>query len=133
MTLYVTLDKGMVAFSPEDATIPAIIQSKQYKIRIRRYVSSTEPNKILFKKDLSYLAMQRAIDAFALCAKELGFELVVDSLIRDYIDNREMFLVARSKLGIEIKQHDEKLTERFAAFESVVNEQLERKLRDRQM
>ena len=133
MTLYVTLDKGMVSFSPEDATIPAIIQSKQYKIRIRRYVSSTEPNKILFKKDLSYLAMQRAIDAFALCAKELGFELVVDSLIRDYIDNREMFLVARSKLGIEIKQHDEKLTERFAAFESVVNEQLERKLRDRQM
>ena len=53
--VYVTLDKGMVAFSPEDATIPAIIQSKQYKIRIRRYVSSTEPNKILFKKDLSYL------------------------------------------------------------------------------
>ena len=133
MTLYVTLDKGMVAFSPEDATISAIIQSKQYKIRIRRYVSSTEPNKILFKRDLSYLAMQRAIDAFALCAKELGFELVVDSLIRDYIDDREMFLVARSKLGIEIKQHDEKLTEHFAAFESVVNEQLERKLRDRQM
>ena len=44
MTRYVTLDNGMVAFSPEDATISAIIQSKQYKIRIRRYVSSTEPN-----------------------------------------------------------------------------------------
>lgn len=55
-----------------------------------------------------------------------------DSL-REYIESRELHIDARSRLGMELKDYHPKLQERFESYRSIVDSEMSRKLRERQM
>lgn len=107
--------------------------SSFYKLSLRRYVREVLPGFIRFKPALTYLDYKKVI---ALCRKEAdkqGIGLTVCDALGAYIDSRELFIESRSRLGIELKEHAPKLRERFESYRAVVDGQMARKLRERQM
>lgn len=120
-----------VAFIDEDTA--TIISSSFFKINIKRYVDSVTPSVIYFKRGLSYIALKRIISAFSSHSMVSGYELYIAPSISEYISARELHLESRSKLGVELKEKDPKLISRFLEYKAVVDTELERKLREKQM
>lgn len=125
-------DGALLLRIPKDAT-DSLQSSSFYKLSLRRYVREILPGFVRFKPALTYLDYKKVI---ALCQKEADKHkilLVVNDSLREYIESRELHIEARSRLGIELKQHHPKLQERFESYRSIVDAEMSRKLRDRQM
>lgn len=117
---------------PADS-MPTFPSSSFYKLSLKRYVQDAFDGFIRFKGALTYLDYKRII---ALCQREAdkrALSLTVEEPLSAYIESRELHLEVRSKLGIELKAHDAKLGDRFDEYRAVVNANMSRKLRDRQM
>ena len=125
-------DGALLLRIPMDAT-DRLQSSSFYKLSLRRYVREIFPGFVRFKPALTYLDYKKVI---ALCQKEAdkkNFLLVVSDPLREYIESRELHIDARSRLGVELKEHHTKLQERFESYRSIVDGETSRKLRDRQM
>lgn len=61
------------------------------------------------------------------------YPLLVTNELQEFIDERELFIETRSKLGIEIKNQEDKLFEKYNTYKDVVDNQMARKLREKQM
>lgn len=117
---------------PEDAaeTLP---YSAFYKLSLRRYIAKQEGGLFTGKPALTHLDFQRVI---ALCEKECarqGGALTVSPALAGYIQDRGNCLAQRFRLGVEIKNREEKLLPRFREYQSIVNAAMARPLRERQM
>ena len=125
-------DGALLLRTPKEST-DALQSSSFYKLSLRRYVREVLPGFVRFKPALTYLDYKKVI---ALCQKEAdkkNFLLVVSDPLREYIESRELHIDARSRLGVELKEHHTKLQERFESYRSIVDGETSRKLRDRQM
>lgn len=125
-------DGALLLRIPEDAT-DALQSSSFYKLSLRRYVQQMLPGLVRFKPALTYLDYKKVI---SLCQKEgekRKISLVVCDSLRSYIESRELHIEARSRLGVELKAHDPKLQERFEQYRAIVDAEMARKLRERQM
>lgn len=125
-------DGALLLRIPKDAT-DSLHNSSFYKLNLRRYVREVIPGFVRFKPALTYLDYKKVI---ALCQKETDKRkilfVVCDSL-REYIESRELHIDARSRLGMELKDYHPKLQERFESYRSIVDSEMSRKLRERQM
>ena len=125
-------DGALLLRMPRDKT-DSFQSSSFYKLSLRRYVREILPDFVRFKPALTYLDYKKVI---VLCQKEADkrkIPLVVCDSLREYIENRELHIEIRSRLGMELKAHDPKLQERFENYRSIVDGEMARKLRDRQM
>ncbi len=125
-------DGALLLRIPIDST-GSFQHSSFYKLSLRRYVRETLPGFVRFKPELTYLDYKKVI---ALCQREAdkrAFSLVVYAPLREYIESRELHIDIRSRLGIELKEQHPKLQERFERYRSIVDGEMARKLRDRQM
>ena len=125
-------DGALLLRIPIEAT-ESLQSSSFYKLSLRRFVREILPGFVRFKPALTYLDYKKVI---ALCQKEADkrqFLLVVRDPLREYIESRELHIDARSRLGVELKEHHAKLQERFESYRSIVDGEMSRKLRDRQM
>lgn len=128
-----TLDYDGTMLMRMDQSSEEFVSGGFYKLFLRRYVKEVLPGFVRFKPALSYLDFKKII---ALCQREgekQGFELIVGSALQDYIDGREMHIDLRSRLGIELKNHDPKLLDRFQEYKAAVDASMVRKLREQQM
>lgn len=119
---------GLFLYVPE-TEIDSFTLSAFYKISLKRYVGSIEGNIIRFKPSLTYLDYKKII---SLCLKKQS-DIIVSEALSAYIDQKEIYIDKRSRLGTEIKSKDEKLTEKFNSYADVVNEAMVRPLRHQQM
>lgn len=125
-------DGALLLRIPKEAT-EALQSSSFYKLFLRRYVSEAFPGFVRFKPTLTYLDYKKVI---ILCQKEGEKEnnsLVICDSLREYIESRELHIEARSRLGGELKDHHPKLQERFESYKLIVDKEMSRKLRNRQM
>lgn len=125
-------DGGLFLRIPIDST-NSFQSSSFYKLSLRRYVREILPGFVRFKPALTYLDYKKVI---ALCQKEAdkrSILFVVCDTLYDYIESRELHIGVRSRLGIELKEHHPKLQERFENYRLIVDGQMARKLRERQM
>lgn len=121
----------ILRLTPEEAE--ALPRTSFYKLSLRRYIADSADGLFICKSALTYLDFRRVI---ALCGKECakrGMALAVSDALTRYIRQRENLLEQRSRLGIEIKNREEKLFPRFQAYKAVVDGTLARPLRERQM
>ena len=125
-------DGALLLRIPTEST--ATLQSSSfYKLSLRRYVREVLPGFVRFKPALTYLDYKKVI---ALCQKEADKQkiaLVVCNALHEYIESRELHIEARSRLGAELKEHHPKLHTRFESYRSIVDGEMARKLRERQM
>lgn len=116
-----------------ECIIENITNSAFYKMYLKRYVSNISDTYIYFKDSLTYLDYKKIIN---LCEKEFlnsQYDFSISPSVNNYIEKKEMYLYSRAKLGVELKNQDEKLRDKFNDFANVVNSKMTRKLRDKQM
>lgn len=121
-------DNGLFLQVPK-AEIDSFTLSAFYKISLKRYVSNVEENTIRFKPSLTYLDYKKII---SLCLKKQS-DITVSEALSSYIDQKEIYIEQRSRLGAEIKNKDKKLTDKFNNYADVVNGAMIRPLRHQQM
>lgn len=124
-------DGALLLRIPSEST-EQFVSGSFFKLSLKRYVREVFPGLIRFKSGLTYLDYQKVI---ALCEKAAGRQgvtLVVGEELRGYIQNREMYLGIRSRLGVELKAHDEKLQKQFEEYRQVTDKEMARSLRFQQ-
>ena len=132
MSVLVTMKDQLLA-EGDCQSINAISKSSFYKISLKRYVKVLLTNAIVFNEDLSYITLKKILNVLSVRLAQLGIDLIIDPSVSEYIDQRELYIDTRYKLGTEIKGRDQKLESNYNAFCDVVNRKLERQLRERQL
>ena len=117
----------------EAKDIADIVKSAYFRISIKRYVDLVLQSSIIFQRDLSYLTLKKILSVLGGKLAERGVDFVIEPSVTEYIAHREMYLDTRYKLGTEIKKRDSKLQEGFCSFCAVVNSNMTRQLRERQL
>lgn len=120
-------DDALLLYIPAETTID-LQNSSFYKLSLRRYVYEIRTGFLQFKSTLTYLDFKRIIQLCEQESKKKGFSLVVSPSLRGYIENRELHIDARSRLGIELKDHCSKLQVRFDFYREIVDNAMARKL-----
>ena len=110
-----------------------LINGSFYKMRLKRYVHDVRENQVVFKKSLTYIDFKKVIKLCKKQSEKKEYSFCVDSSVIDYINSKEVYINTRSKMGIEIKQRNEKYYSAFNEFSNVVNQSMVRQLRDKQM
>ncbi len=110
-----------------------IINSAFYKLKLKRYVEYIENNTVYFKETLTYIDFEKIKNIIEKKASILGKRFLCTNRLLDYIESRNIYIDKRAKLGIQIKQQDECLKDRFEEYSQVVNDYMNRNLREKQM
>lgn len=110
-----------------------VTQETFYKIKLKRYVESIDQNIIHFKNKLSYIDYSYLHELIKKQASKVGVKYFATNRLLNYIESRNIYIDKRATLGIEIKRQDEKLKEKFDKYSKIVNENMSRQLREKQM
>ena len=124
---------GNLILHLQNETTDALARSAFYKLSLRRYVKDIATETVYFRPSLTYLDYKKIITLCRIETEKRGIELTVTNALAEFISAREMHLEIRSRLGIELKSQDEKLSERFDQYRETVDSLMTRKLRDKQM
>ncbi|AXN38133.1 SNF2-related protein [Peribacillus butanolivorans] len=151
----IQFDRGRVILNIETLTDDALILAyegdkivlydnlKSYKIssrdmaisqRLLPYYDGGYPN---FSSDLTYIEMNEVIKILEKYAKRKRFNFIVSKSLKEYLSTVAYFIKERADYGKSIKYYEEELdpiiADRFENFKSVVENELERTLRLKQM
>ncbi len=109
--------------------------TRLYKLRLRRYIlrDSLLSNLIEFNENLTYIDYKKIINHIENDSQKEGYIFYITSRLKKYIQDRELYIHERSRMGLAIKQQQKDLLSEFEKYEKVVNIELERKLRKKQM
>ncbi|GAA0714940.1 hypothetical protein GCM10008904_31230 [Paraclostridium ghonii] len=110
-----------------------ITEGTFFKLRLKRYIDYINGNCMFFKDTLSYIEYNKIHKMIKDKATSLGVKYFASNRLLDYIESRNIYIDKRAKLGVEIKRQDEKLQSKFEEYKKMVNENMTRKLREKQM
>lgn len=110
-----------------------ITEGTFFKLRLKRYIDYINDNCIFFKDKLSYIDYNKIHKMIKDRANAVGVRYFASNRLLDYIESRNIYIDKRAKLGVEIKRQDEKLQSKFEEYSKVVNKNMTRKLREKQM
>ena len=123
---------GLVLYLPPGQT-DGFLRGSFYKLSLRRYAAGTENGRIVFKSALNYLDYKKIISLFRQNAERNDLTLSVSPALAAFIESQEIYVEERSRLGMEIKNQDAKLRDRFDIYRQAVDAAMVRRLRPRQM
>ena len=115
---------------------PLTIWNNQvYKLKLKRYsdVNLSCKEKMVFKKHLTYPKYKKIINILEADSKKRGYKFFVTNRLIKYISSREMYINERANIGMAIKQQSPDVFEKFSEYKSIVDNSMERRLRDKQM
>lgn len=104
-----------------------------YKNFVKKYVTECQNRTYYFNSDVNYIIMQKLIQRYITCAEYNKFQFVVTPRLNRYIESRNIQIDKRKELGKFIKQHDSCVYNHYNQFKSIVDNEMIRRLRDKQM
>lgn len=104
-----------------------------YKINFKKNVEKIENQKIFFDKDLTYLEFEKINQKISKKMEMSGIEYLVTQRYKDYIQERNLHIESRSRLGMDIKNKNEKIIPHYEIFAEIVHNNMSRRLREKQM
>lgn len=104
-----------------------------YKLYLKRYAYSVDDGIVLFRDNLSYVDYKKIIGIIDREAQKRDWQFTIHKQLSDYIEQKELYIETRAKLGVEIKRQEGKLISRFMEYQTVVDNSMARKLREKQM
>ncbi|MCI7541227.1 MAG: DEAD/DEAH box helicase [Veillonellaceae bacterium] len=113
-----------------------LLQRSFMRTRLRPAQSADSldvPGVLRFRRDLPYQKWREIDEIFARKIPREGYRYETTQAFRNALVDRDIHIQERRRLGLDIKRHDSRLREKFGEFSSVVNQRMERRLRDRQM
>ena len=114
-------------------SISWLVNSAFYKMQIKSKVDVIDGNKIYFKSSLHYPDYKKISSILSKKILQKGYSFKETERLRQYIEERDLHIKSRAKLGIELKTDATRLDTRYIEFSRVVSQCMERKLRDQQM
>lgn len=113
--------------------IDSFIRSSLYKIRLSRHVCYIENNIIYFKESLSYREYVIIEEKIRRYSGKKGISFHTTECYKEYIEQKNYYIEERYRVGTDIKKKDEKILGRFEEFSLVIESQMKRKLRAKQI
>lgn len=110
-----------------------ILNSAFYKLKLKRYISNIDNNILHFKANLNYMDFEKIRVLIQKKSESLGKKFLCTNRLLDYIESRNIYIDKRANLGIQIKQQDKALKDRFEEYAREVNKHMSRQLREKQM
>jgi superfamily II DNA or RNA helicase len=104
-----------------------------FKIHLRKYVQDVSDNLIICKSNLNYSRYKKVMQICDCYCKSKDIDFFVSDELKRYIEEKEIYIDIRCKMGNEIKARDEKYLQKFQEYKEVVDSCLSRNLRERQM
>ena len=127
------IDDGQLLLHLNTGSPNWLLSKAFYKSRLKHRVEKIENNIIYFKPDLAYPEYVKIDSLLQGRIPACGYEYAMTQRLRDYIDAKNLHIKERSLLGIELKTDSHRLEDRFQRFKAVVDGNMERRLRDKQM
>lgn len=124
-------DKLVLRIKTDD--VSWILKGSFYKIRLKRYIAKEEDDIIRFKDNLTYTDFEKIHKLFTKQSHRKNKRYFISKALTDYIDNKNIYIDKRSNLGIDIKNQNENVRSKFEEYSQVVNSNMSRDLRDKQM
>ena len=104
-----------------------------YKLYLKKKVKLFQNGVISFNDDLSYIDFIEVENRIR-CAKiPPGISFCTTQRYRDYIEEKNLHIEERRKLGTELKTGSNRFEKQFEEFSKVVDERMVRKLRTKQL
>ena len=110
-----------------------LLEKAFFKSRIKHKVEKVSDGVIYFRRDLAYPEYIKINDILKKRIPKCGYEYYSTNRLKEFIAARNLYIEKRATLGIELKTDASRLDERYLKFKSIVDSQLERQLRDKQM
>ncbi|MCR5195949.1 MAG: DEAD/DEAH box helicase family protein [Pseudobutyrivibrio sp.] len=110
-----------------------LVDKTFFKVSLKHKVDRISGNTIYFKPDLvypDYLSIHKKLEKRI---PSLGYEYYATQRLLDYIEQRNIHIQTRAKLGIELKTDPTRIEDRYNLFKQVVNNNFSRQLREKQM
>lgn len=111
-------------FSPSDFLI---------KKNFQRFLKSIEDKKMVFEKMTNYTDIQKLIAKINRYCKRKELTFRLSDRLKKFLKSKDLQIEKRTKLGIDIKNQEDSVSNGFKAFEKIVNRELTRNLRPLQM
>lgn len=128
-----TIKDEQLLMETKKELIDEIIRDRTYKLKLKKYVEATSVDIIYLKKDVHYRKISDIISGFCKVFMKLGEELLIDERVDEYINQLESYIDKKYTIGNDIRNKDERYKEKFNQFKSIVNGNMERQLREKQM
>lgn len=104
-----------------------------YKINIKNKIDEIKDNIYYFNPKLNYIDYEKIDELLSSRVPGLGKTYICTPRLKTFIKDRNYHIEKRSKLGIELKTDDTNLQEKYELFENIVDKNMTRKLREKQM
>ncbi len=104
-----------------------------FKSRLQHRVDKIENGIIFFRLDLVYPDYIKINKLLEDKIPPLGYKYYATKRLKEYINQRNMYIEKRANLGIELKTDATRLEDKYTLFKEVVNSHMERQLREKQM
>ena len=124
---------GQLMLHLNSVDINKLVNSAFYKMRLKSKVDSILGNTVWFNPDLVYLDYIKIDELLKSKSSKFDCQVFETKRLLDYIDQRNLHIRERSKLGIELKTDPKNLQDKYEMFKRIVDNQMERPLREKQM
>lgn len=125
-------EKQLIIHSTSDI-LNKFVKKTGYKLYLKSYVEIISEELIIFKSDIYYQNLKAIIERIKKISDKIKEEVLIDSSVTEYLETIDSYIDYKYTVGNDIKNNDVRFDERFVEFENIVDNQLERKLRSKQM
>lgn len=109
------------------------MQDRYFQIYLNRFLKIYSNNEIEVRNVNNYLDMKKIIQRLKEYSQKNDFEIIISKKLHKYIEDRDMQINERKKLGIDIKNKENYLKDSFEEFKAILSEEMTRKLREPQL
>lgn len=110
-----------------------IKKTGKFKIYLSNYICTYEQSTIYIYNSDSPRHILEVFNKFNKVFDNSNLKVIMTDRLKEYIDEKLLYIEKRYNLGISIKHRDERLLNDFNQFSIIVDSELERKLRINQM
>ncbi|MDQ6468853.1 SNF2-related protein [Exiguobacterium acetylicum] len=129
--MILTIDDGQLIV--HDNVLPGKIREKERTITTKLKWYYTEQGFPHFRPDLTYVEIKKVIEHLKNLGAQRDFDVVVTSALEDYLERQTYLIGERSDYAMLLKTQDERIVGKYSRFMTIVNRELHRQLRDKQM
>lgn len=133
-TLYIDLDNNQQIVIKNNLKEDKINTTDRYfQIYLNRFLKLNDNKKIQIKNVKNYLDIKKVIERLKEYSKRNNFNMIISQKMLEYIERKDMQIDERRKLGIDIKNREDYLNQSFEEFKEILDNEMERKLRNPQL
>lgn len=103
-----------------------------FQLYLNRYFIF-ENNKFTLRQKVNYQEIKKIIHNFELYSDKAFFKIIISKELETYLIDKDMQIDERYNLGIDIKNKEDWVNEKFEEFRDILNRDMERKLKEPQL